>query len=153
MLSSARFNVSWDQRSMFFLRILSFIAGSFVGFATPFFVLTERQGLALGGLPAIFAGALAVLLFGLIYFHFALSGHRIVRSRRRRKVAAALILFQLAAGGWLLHLAGNPQTLFALAPLMCFSLMLFLAFVWPGDSGHNHRPMRRRDNADQLQPR
>ncbi|UUZ57572.1 hypothetical protein LP419_12545 [Massilia sp. H-1] len=116
-------------------------SSSFVAFAAPFFMLTERQGLALGGVPTIIASALAVLLFGLAYFHFALSGHNIVRSRRLRQVAAALILFQLGAGGWLLHVSGNPQTLVAVAPLMCFSVLLFLAFVWPGDNSHTHRRM------------
>jgi len=138
---------------MFFLRVLSFIAGSFVAFAAPFFMLTERQGLATGGVPTIVASALAVLLFGLTYFYFALAGYRIVRSRRMRRLASGLIAFQLAAGGWMLHVSGNPDALFALAPLMCFSVLLFLAFVWPGDTTHSHRPMRRRDSADELQPR
>jgi hypothetical protein len=136
---------------MFFLRIISFFAGSFVAFAAPFFMLTEREGLAMGGVPTIIAGALAVLVFGLAYFYFALMGHRIVRSRRMRKTAAALIVFQLAAGGWMLHVSGNPKALVAVAPLMCFSVLLFLAFVWPGDTSHTHRPMRRRDSSDELQ--
>lgn len=138
---------------MFFLRIISFIAGSFVAFAAPFFMLTERQGMAMGGIPTIIAGALAVLLFGLTYFYFALVGHNIVRSRRQRKLAGGLIVFQLAAGAALLYMSSNPKALVAVAPLMCFSVLLFLAFVWPGDTSHTHRPMRRRDSADELQPR
>lgn len=138
---------------MFLLRILSFIAGSFVAFAAPFFLLTERQGMAMGGVPTIVASALAVVLFGLAYFYFALVGHQVVRSRRLRRLAAGLIAFQLAAGGAMLYLSGNPRALFAVAPLMCFSVLLFLAFVWPGDTSHTHRPMRRRDSVDELQPR
>lgn len=138
---------------MIFLRIISFIAGSFVLFASPFFFLTERQGQADGHIATVIIAGLAVLLFGCAYFYFALSGRRTARSPRTRYTAAGLIAFQLAAGAWLLSSSNNPQLLVAAAPLLCFSVFLFLAFVYPGESGRHHRPMRRRDSLDELSPR
>lgn len=137
---------------MFFLRIISFIAGIFVVFAAPFLMLSEQQGLATGGVPAILAGALAVLLFALAYFYFAVLGHRIGRSARARVMAGALVVFQLAAGAWLLSTSRNAQVLIASAPLLSYSVLLFLAFVWPGEWAHTHRPMRRRE-LDEYQTR
>jgi len=137
---------------MFFLRIISFIAGSFVVFAAPFLMLSEQQGMATGGVPAIVAGALGVLLFALAYFYFALLGHRIGRSARARALAGALVVFQLAAGAWLAT-AGIAQVLIAAAPLLSFSVLLFLAFVWPGEWAHTHRPMRRREPQGEYLPR
>ncbi|SHH28231.1 hypothetical protein SAMN05428948_3656 [Massilia sp. CF038] len=138
---------------MFFLRVMAFFAGSFVAFAAPFLMLTERQGMAMGGMATILLGAVCVLGFGLAYFYFALLGHNIVRSHRMRRIAGAMVVFQLVAGGWLIHASSNARVLVTAAPLMCFSVLLFLAFVWPGDSSRNHRPMRRREHSDQVQSR
>lgn len=138
---------------MFLLKILAFCAGCFVAFAAPFLMLSERQGLASGGLLTIIAAALAVLLFALAYFFFAFVGHRIARSKRLRRMAVVLIAFQLAAGAWLLASARNPDVLFAAAPLLSLCVLLFLGFIWPGDTGRTHRPMRRRDQIDELQTR
>jgi hypothetical protein len=132
---------------------MSFFAGSFVAFAAPFLMLTERQGMAMGGVATILLGAVSVLGFGLAYFYFALLGHNIVRSVRMRKVAAGLVVFQLAAGAWLIHASTNQRVLVTAAPLLCFSVLLFLAFVWPGNSSHHHRPMRRREHSDEVQAR
>jgi hypothetical protein len=138
---------------MLLLKILAFCAGCFVAFAAPFLMLSERQGLASGGLLTVIAAALAVLLFALTYFFFAFIGHRIGRSPRTRRLATLLVAFQLASGAWLLFAARNPDVLLAAAPLLSLSVLLFLGFIWPGDSARTHRPMRRRDQLDELQPR
>lgn len=135
---------------MFFLKILSFCAGSFVLFAAPFLMLSERQGWAEGGVLTVLAASLAVLLFAVGYFFFALAGHRAGRSTRARLLGAALIVFQLIAGAVLLSTSRNPDLLIASAPLLSFSVFLFMAFIWPGDSARNHRPMRRREHGDQY---
>jgi len=130
---------------MFFLRVLSFFAGSFVAFAAPFYLLTERQGSAPGGVAMIALALLAVLVFGLSYFYFALLGHQLARNPAMRRWGACLIVLQMGAGAWLLHASTEPHTLIAVAPLLCFSVLLFFTFVWPGNSGSSHRPMRRRE--------
>ena len=136
---------------MFFLRILSFIAGSIVLFAAPFLLVSQRQ---LPASPAIvLLAVLTVLLFAAAYFFFALFGHRTARSPRARYLAGGLIAFQLLAGAWLLHASQNARALVAVAPLLCFTVFLFMAFVWPGGSARGHRPMRRRDRMDELQHR
>lgn len=137
---------------MIFLRIISFIAGSFVLFASPFFFLSERQGLAEGNVITVIAAGLAVLLFGCAYFYFSLAGRRTARSLRARYFAAGLIGFQMAAGAWLLSSSNNAEVLIAAAPLLCFSVFLFLAFVYPGETTRNHRPMRRRERIDECLP-
>ncbi len=90
---------------------------------------------------------MAVLLFALGYYFLALAGHRAGRSNKIRAIAAALIAFQLVAGGWVLSASHSPRVLVASAPLLCLCVFLFMAFVWPGEGGRSHRPMRRRDHS------
>ena len=90
---------------MFFLRILSFIAGSIVLFAAPFLLVSQPQ---LPAPPAIvLLAVLTVLLFAAAYYFFALFGHRTARSQRARYLAGGMIAFQLLAGAWLLS-ASRP---------------------------------------------
>lgn len=130
---------------MIFLRILSFMAGSFVLFSAPFLLLSETAGQPSGGPYSVALGALAVLLFALGYFYLALCGHRTGRSPTVRSIAATLISLQLLAGGSVLATSHNPRVLVASAPLLCLCVFLFMAFVWPGERGRSHRPMRRRE--------
>lgn len=134
---------------MFFLRIFSFLAGSCVLFASPYILLGREQPSA--STAVILLAVLTVLLFASAYFFFALFGHRTARSRRMRSVAAGMIAFQLLAGAWLLAASHNARALVAVAPLLCFTVFLFMAFVWPGQSARGHRPMRRRERLDELQ--
>lgn len=131
---------------MIFLRVLSFLGGSFVLFAGPFLLLSAAAGQAAGNSPAtILAGALAVLVFALGYYVVAMAGHRAANSPAIRALAGALLACQLAAAIWLLTVSHHTQVLLATAPLLCLSVFLMMAFVWPGDGGRSHRPMRRRD--------
>ncbi len=130
---------------MFFLRIFALIAGSFVLFAGPFLLLSS-SGQAAGNGTTVFFGAVAVLVFALGYYFLGLAGHRTGRSAKIRTIAATLIVFQLIAGAWVLSASTNARVLVASAPLLCLSVFLFMAFVWPGDGGRSHRPMRRRDH-------
>lgn len=132
---------------MFFLRILSIIAGGFALLGSPFFLLGKYTS---GSTLLILAAAVTVLLFASIYFYFGLFGHRVARSPRLRVVAAALIAFQLLAGAWLLAASHDADALMAAAPLLCFTVILFLGFVWPAETVRNHRPMRRRERIDEL---
>lgn len=136
---------------MFILRILSFFAGCFVLLGSPFLLLGERAGTAEVGTVAIVVSMLAVLLFAAAYFFFALLGHRVARSARMRRLAIGLIVFQLAAGAWLLANSRVAEALIAAAPLLCFTVFLFMAFIWPGEGLRSHRPMRRRERIDELQ--
>ena len=124
---------------MIFLRILSFMAGSFVLFAAPVILFGQRLGP-----PALAASALITMLFALVYFYFALQAHRMGRSARLRHVGAALLAFQLVAGGLLLGAARQDELALLVTPLLCFSVCLLMAFVWPGELGRSHRPMRAR---------
>ena len=132
---------------MIFLRILSFIAGSFVLFAAPFLLLSDAAGQPAGGALTVVLGAVAVVVFALGYYFLALAGHRAYRSSKIRSIAAGLIVFQLLAGAWLLSASRDARVLVASAPLLCLCVFLFLAFVWPGEAGRSHRPMRRRDHS------
>lgn len=136
---------------MFFLRILSFFAGSFVLLASPFLLLGERSGSTDAGTLVVIVSVIAILLFAAAYFFFALFGHRTPRSPRMRQLAIGLIAFQLAAGAWLLSTSHVAKALVAAAPLLCLTVFLFMAFIWPGDSVRSHRPMRRRERIDELQ--
>lgn len=136
---------------MLFLRVFSFFAGSFVLLASPFLLLGERSGSAEAGTLIVLVSVLAILLFAAAYFYFALFGHRIGRSQTARHLAIGLIAFQLAAGAWLLATSHVAKALVAAAPLLCFTVFLFMAFIWPGDSARSHRPMRRRERIDELQ--
>lgn len=135
---------------MFFLRILSFFAGSVVLLGAPFLLLSARAGIASGQLLAVILGTLAVCVFGFAYFFLAMTGHRTGRSGSLRKLAGALLTFQLAAGIVVLAISHNPQLLMATGALLCVSVFLFLAFVYPGELPRTHRPMRRRDAGDLL---
>lgn len=138
---------------MFFLRILSFFAGSFVLLGSPFLLLGERSGSADVSTLTVVVSGLAVLLFAAAYYFFALYGHRTSRSPRVRRLAVGLIAFQLAAGAWLLSTSHVAKALVAAAPLLCFTVCLFMAFVWPADSARGRRTMRRREGIDELQRR
>ena len=136
---------------MFFLRILSFLAGSFVLLGSPFLLLGERSGSAdVSGVMVIISG-LTVLLFAAAYYFFALYGHRTSRSPRVRRLAVGLIAFQLAAGAWLLSTSHVAKALVAAAPLLFFTVCLLMAFVRPGNSTRGHRALRRRERIDELQ--
>lgn len=130
---------------MIFLRIVSFMAGSFVLFAAPFLLLSEPAGQPSGAAFSVVLGGVAVLLFALGYYFLALCGHRTGRSPTLRRIAGALIVLQLAAGAWVLTTSHNARVLVASAPLLCLSVFLFMAYVWPGEGGRSHRPMRRRE--------
>lgn len=134
---------------MFFLRVMSFIAGSSVLFASPFLLLSKDD--ATVSSPMLLLAVLTVLLFAMAYFFFALFGHRTARSQRVRYLAAGIIAFQMVAGAWLLVASHNTRALVGVAPLLCFSVFLFMAFVWPGETARSHRPMRRRERSDELQ--
>lgn len=136
---------------MFFLRILSFFAGSFVLLGSPFLLLGERNGSADVGTFMVIVSLLAIVLFAAAYYFFALFGHRTSRSPRLRNLAGGLIAFQLVAGAWLLSTSRVAEALVAAAPLLCFTVFLFMAFIWPGDGMRSHRPMRRRERIDELQ--
>jgi len=133
---------------MLFLRIVSFFAGSFVLFGSPFLLLTERQQGGPGA--AVLLAVITVLLFAAGYFYFALLGRRMARSQRLRYLGAGLALFQAVAGAWLLSASANTRALVAVAPLLCLTVFLFMAFVWPGDIARSRRPMRRRERSDEL---
>lgn len=135
---------------MFFLRILSFLAGSLVLLGAPFLMLSARAGIASGQVLAVMLGTLAVAVFGFAYFFLAMAGHRTPRSPKLRKLAGALIGFQLVSGIVVLALSKNPQLLMTTGALLCISVFLFLAFVYPGELPRSHRPMRRRDSGDLL---
>ena len=130
---------------MIFLRILSFVGGSFVLFAGPFLLLSDTAGKT--ATLALIAGGVAVLLFSLGYYFVAMTGHRAWRSSGIRSLCAGMLGFQLAIGAWLLSSSHKPQVLMAAAPLLCLSVFLFMGFIWPGDGGRSHRPMRRRDHS------
>jgi MFS family permease len=134
---------------MIFLRIISFFAGSFVLFGSPFLLLSEREQSGPGA--TVLLAVVTVLLFATGYFFFALLGHRTGRSPQLKALGAGLVLFQVLAGAWLLAASHNTPALVAVAPLLCFTVFLFMAFVWPGDSARSHRPMRRRERIDELQ--
>jgi hypothetical protein len=132
---------------MIFLRIFSFIAGGFTLLGSPFFLLGKYTS---GPSLLVLMAALTVLLFASVYFFFGVIGHRIARSQRLRYIASALIGFQLLAGAWLLAASQDARALVAVAPLLCFTVMLFMGFVWPAEAVRTHRPMRRRERMDEL---
>ena len=133
---------------MFFLRLISFCAGCYAAFAGPFLLFSKRA--QFGGFQSIeFAGAgLAVVVFSLVYFFFALFGTRIARSVRLRWLAAVLVAFQMLAGLFVLATSGNLNIMLATLPLLAVTSILQLAFVWPGDASGGRRGMRRRDPVD-----
>ncbi len=132
---------------MLLLRILSFAAGSFVAFAAPFLLLSEPRLTADGEWAAIVAAVLAVLLFGLTYFYIALIGTEILSSTRKRVIAATLIACQGGIGAWIVIESANLEAAATVAPLLCFSVLLLLTFVWPGYRP-SRRGLRRRDRED-----
>ena len=133
---------------MLFLRMLSLFAAGFVLFASPFFLLSQRQ--ALDGGWALALGALAVAAFAGGYLFFALFAHRFARSARLRMIGAGVIAFQIAAGAVVLATSDNPEALISTAPVLCCSVGLLLAFIWPGAAARSHRPMRRRERTDHF---
>lgn len=135
---------------MFFLRILSFLAGGFVLLGAPFFLLSETAGLASVNLALVLLGTVAVCIFGVAYFFIALYGHRTVRSAKLRQLIGALIGYQMLAGATVLALSSHANLLMTCGALMCVSVFLFLAFVYPGELARSHRPMRRRDQRDLM---
>lgn len=135
---------------MFFLRILSFLAGSFVLLGAPFFLLSERAGLASVNLALVLLGTAAVCIFGVAYFFIALYGHRAVRSVKMRQLVGGLIGYQMLAGATVLALSSHADLLMTCGALMCVSVFMFLAFVYPGELARSHRPMRRRDQRDLI---
>lgn len=135
---------------MIFLRILSFIAGGFTLLGAPLILLGKYDS---GATLLVLGAAVAVLLFACAYFYFGLLGHRVARSQRLRTAGSGLLAFQVLAGAWLLSTSNDPRALVAVAPLLCFTVILFMGFIWPADTARNHRPMRRRERMDELHTR
>lgn len=133
---------------MLFLRLLSFIAGTVVLMAAPFLLLSGRQAAAPPGAWSLALGAAGVALFAAAYFFFAFLARRMSRSAGLRQAGAALTACQMLLGAALLTSAGHSHAPLAAAPLLCFSAGLFMAFVWPGKLGRNHRPLRPRESQD-----
>lgn len=135
---------------MLFLRLLSFIAGTVVLMTAPFLLLSGRQSATPPGAWSLALGAAGVLLFAAVYFFFAFLARRMSRSAVLRLAGAALTACQLLIGAAVLASAGHTHAPLAAAPLLCFSAGLFMAFVWPGKLGRNHRPMRPRDLHERI---
>ncbi|MFL6657469.1 MAG: hypothetical protein ACJ8GW_05315, partial [Massilia sp.] len=94
-------------------------------FGSPFLLLSAHQQSGPGA--TVILAVLTLLLFAGVYFYFSLFGHRSGRSPRLRYLGAGMIAFQLMAGSWLLTTSHNAKALVASAPLLCFTVFLFLA--------------------------
>ena len=138
---------------MMALRALCFVVGILVLIVSPFVLLPQTDGGVFAGGKEILAGVSGIVLFAVGYFYLAIAGYRASRSLRLRLMAACFTLLQLAGGAAALYFYHDPEVMLLVAPLLCFSIFVFISFVWPGARNRAYRPLRRREEADHVYPR
>ncbi len=79
------------------------------------------------------------------YFIVAIQGHRLGRKPWLRILTGLWLALPFLASGAALLFSERPVIIGFAGPLLCFTCILFAAFVFPGMRKSSRRPMRPRD--------
>lgn len=138
---------------MIFMRLTCFFVGCVSLFVAPFIVMSETHGPLIPGINDTLGSVVLLVVFVFPYFFLAALEKRAVRMQKMRILAGLFMLFQFAAGGWVLASELGESAMIAVAILMSFTVILFMMCVWPGVvSSRSRRPMRERGPEDHYTP-
>jgi uncharacterized membrane protein YeiB len=136
---------------MILLRALSIVIGGMLILLAPSFavdIVSELKGEHVQpGLRvmAMALGGAALMVTG--YFFVGVAGHRMGRRVWMRVLAGMLLVLPFVGGGTALLFSERPVIVWIAGPVVCFTLICFAAFVFPGMQKSSRR-MRPRDYAE-----
>lgn len=127
------------------LRILSLFAGVGVLLAPP--IMLTDAGTGGWSIVAVAAGLLGIIAVSAVFFYIGITGKRMIRKRSERMVGGLLLLIPIVTGLFLMANRQEFAQLVASGLMLGFSLLLFLAFVYPGLEPQSRR-LRERERQD-----
>lgn len=141
---------------MILLRVFAFVIGSLLVLLAPQYsvdLLSELKGQYVEvnlRTVAIGMGAVALSVSG--YFLLGLFGHLTVYKLWLRLTGGALLLLAFVASGAALLFSESIAVITVSGLLICFTCVLFGAFIFPGMKKSSRRPMRPRDYGNDDDP-
>jgi MFS family permease len=135
---------------MILMRALAILMGGLLILLVPQFaveIISELKGESVQATVSVMAAALAggaALVTG--FFFIGILGHRMGRRRWMRVAAGLMLLFPFFGGSMALLFSDLPVVVWIAGPVVCFTCLVFFAFVFPG--GKRSTRMRPRDYRD-----
>lgn len=127
------------------LRVLSLFASVGVLLAPP--IMLTDAGTGGWSILAVAAGLLSIVAVSAVFLYIGVTGKRMIRKRSERMIGGLLLLIPIVTGLILLADRQEFAQLVASGLLLGFSLLLFLAFVYPGLEPQSRR-LRERERQD-----
>lgn len=131
---------------MILLRCISFLIGALILMGAPFILLPDAPQRP-SDVTAVIAGCIVIGLFASGFFLVGVAGSHMKRSKRTRALAAVLLGFPILGSIGVLLLDDMPPEVWMIGPLLCWAILLFMSFVYPGRRRPLNRPLRPRDPA------
>lgn len=130
---------------MILLRLLSIVAGGLILVTPPLFLFVGKAG------PEYFDGktvlgtlaGLALVAFTFLFIGFA--GDRMRKSAPLRTLGGLLLAVPFVGSVAVLLRSTDVRLLWLSGVLLCVTVVLFVAFVFPATNSRKHRPLRRRE--------
>lgn len=135
---------------MIILRFIALLIGSAVLFGAPFLLLPDTPQSRPGDTYSVIADCALILLVVSGYFFVGVLGHRMRKSLRRRVVAGVLLSFPVMIGGFLIVSGQEPALLPYVGPLLCSTVLMYIAFVFQTNRRRTSRSMRPKEECDQV---
>jgi hypothetical protein len=129
---------------MILLRFLSAALGTMVLVAAPI-VLFSGTGAAFAEGGQAFAFVVALLLVAASFFFIGVAGRKMKKSPSLRAIGAGLLAVPFSASSMIVWRGDDAAELWAGGTMLCFTILLFVAFVVQPASPHQRRPMRKRE--------
>ena len=133
---------------MILLRLLAALVGGLVLILPPILLAQDEQ---VGRPGWLVVGGLAWLgLMSLSFLFVAIFGTHMRRAGFTRAIGGLLLLIPAAASAAVLATDIDEAVLWASGILLSFTMLLFLTFVFPGQTTRRRRPMRERDHPEHV---
>jgi peptidoglycan/LPS O-acetylase OafA/YrhL len=131
---------------MIVLRLIALIAAGMVLIMPPL-VAAEASHANMPGWIAV-GGLAGLALIALSFFYIAVLGDRMRRSAQARMLGGLLLLIPAAAGLVVLATRDDIPLLWGSGLLLSFTVMLFVAFVYPAIPERRKRRPRQRERSE-----
>jgi hypothetical protein len=128
---------------MILLRFLSLLVGGLVLILPPLFLFQGTAPQLAGN--GLFAGFVALALVSAGFFLIGFKGYSMKRSLALRVAAGVLLALPSVGATWVLVGAKAADLLWPSGMLLCFTILVFITFVYPAPRESKHRPMRPRE--------
>jgi hypothetical protein len=130
---------------MILLRLLSILAGGLILIVPPLFLFGGTSGPEYFDGKTVVAALAGLTLVAFTFFFIGFAGDRMRKSAPLRTLGGLLLAVPFAGSAAMLLRAAQVELLWLSGLLLCVTVVLFVAFVFPASGSRKHRPMRRRE--------